>query len=149
MNELSKYRISLLRVVLIFAALCLLVSAFLPQHRAIAHGLILGSIVSCINVLHMAYKVRLIAEAAAAAAEGRPGRKRVGLGFGFRLATSILAMILPLEFPHYFNEIAVMASLVFAQFLLQILGTIFSIKEERMERRLKKEQAEKEKAEQG
>ncbi|WP_223066001.1 ATP synthase subunit I [Paenibacillus caui] len=140
-NELSKYRIVVVRVVLGLVAFCLLVSAALPTHRAIAHGLILGSIVSCINVLHMAYKVRQLLETAAAAGTGERRRKRYGLGFGFRLATSILAVVLPLEFPHYFSEIAVMASLVFAQFLLLILGIIYSLKEERMREKAKKEKA--------
>ncbi|ANS76148.1 ATP synthase I [Paenibacillus yonginensis] len=144
MNELTKYRVLVVRIVLIFAALCLLISVILPEHRAIAHGLILGSIVSCINVIHMAYKVRLIIEAAVLAAEGKGTKRRVGLGFGFRLATSILAIVIPLEFPHYFSELAVLASLVFAHFLLQILGIIFSIKEER----LRDELARKEKAKQ-
>lgn len=132
MNELAKYRIMVVRIVLVFVALCLLISALLPDHRAIAHGLILGSIVSCINIIHMAYKVRLIIEAAVSAAEGKGIKKRAGLGFGFRLATSIIAIVIPLEFPHYFSELAVLASLVFAHFLLQILGIIFSVKEERM-----------------
>lgn len=144
MNELSKYRIMLIRVVLFFVALCLVFSVVLPAHRAIAHGLILGSIVSCLNVLHMAYKVGKITEAAVAVAEGTKLTKRVGIGFGFRLATSIVAVIIPLEFPHYFSEIAVMASLVFAHFMLQILGIIFSIKEEKA----RNKQAQKEKAKQ-
>ncbi|AWB46279.1 hypothetical protein DCC85_20330 [Paenibacillus sp. CAA11] len=126
MNELSKYRIVVVRVVLFFAAFCLVISAALPTHRPIAHGLILGSFVSCLNVLHMAYKVRKITNAAAG--KGKAGR---GIGFGTRLATSICAILLPLEYPHYFNEVAVMASLVFAQFLLLILGIIYSLREER------------------
>ncbi len=61
------------------------------------------------------------------AGEGK--KKRVGIGFGVRVATSILAVVLAIEFPAYFHEIAVMASLVTGQFLLLIIGIIFALQE--------------------
>ncbi|MDO7906519.1 ATP synthase subunit I [Paenibacillus sp. JX-17] len=125
MSEMIKLQRVLLMVALIFMALCFLVSAFLPHHRAVAHGLVLGSAVSCLNVLHLAYKVRKIADAAAGQGDG----KRAGLGLGFRLATSILALIPALEWPAYFSEIAVAASLVSSNFFLVFIGAIIAMRE--------------------
>ena len=125
MNELSKYQLIVIRVVLFFAAFCLLISVFLPAYRLVANGLILGSAVSCFNVLYMARKIRRVADMAATVMQEK--RKRIGLGFGMRLLTSIVAIIIALKFPQYFNKVAVAASLVFAQFLLQIIGTVFSL----------------------
>lgn len=126
MNELTKYRVVVIRVALVFVALCLVISALLPAHRTIANGLILGTGVSCLNVLHLGYKVRKLTNAAAGS--GRPG---MGIGFGVRIATSILAVLLPMKYPQFLDEIAVLSSLVFAHFLLFILGIVYSIREER------------------
>ncbi|WP_138495795.1 ATP synthase subunit I [Paenibacillus pinistramenti] len=126
MNELSKYLVTLIRVVLFFVAFCLFLSAVLPAQRPVMNGLVLGSVVSCLNVLYMARRIRLVAESAATAGKGR---KRAGIGFGVRLLTSVAAIMIALKFPQYFNQVAVIASLVFAQFLLQILGMIFAVKE--------------------
>lgn len=141
MNELSRYRIVLLRVVLFFIALCLVAAALLPSHRAIAQGLILGSAVSCFNVLHMASRVGKITDAAEKVAGGTKLEKRVGIGFSLRLLTSVIAVMIPLKFPQYFNVIAVVGSLVFAHFLLQILGMMFSIKEEKQTAKEKAKQS--------
>ncbi|WDM21686.1 ATP synthase subunit I [Paenibacillus polymyxa] len=125
MNEMTRMQKMLWIVAFGIMALCFLVSAFMPQHRDIAHGIILGTGVSCLNVLHMAYKIRQVASAAA----GERKKRVFGIGFGVRLGTSILAVVLAIEFPAYFHEIAVMASLVTGQFLLLIIGIIFALQE--------------------
>ncbi|MET3207132.1 UNVERIFIED_CONTAM: ATP synthase protein I [Paenibacillus sp. PvR008] len=125
MNKMTQMQRMLWIVALFIMALCFLVSVFMPQHRDIAHGLVLGTGVSCLNVLYMAYKIRQVASAAAA--EGK--KRAMGIGFGVRIATSILAMGLALKFPAYFHEIAVAASLVTGQFLLLFIGIIFALQE--------------------
>jgi ATP synthase protein I len=128
MSEMARFQRVLWVVALFFMALCFLVAALMPHHRDVAHGLVLGTVVSCLNVLYMSYKVGKVASAAA----GEGGNKRmVGLGFGVRVATSILAMVLALEFPAYFHEIAVAASLVFGQLLLLVIGIIFALLEDK------------------
>ncbi|MNR48831.1 hypothetical protein D3C85_1681180 [compost metagenome] len=51
------------------------------------------------------------------------------MGFGVRAALSILAVMLALKAPGYFNVIAVAGSLVLAQFLILFIGFRFSRKE--------------------
>lgn len=125
MNEMTRMQKKLWIVALIIMALCFLVFAFMSQHRDIAHGIILGTGVSCLNVLYMAYKVRQVANAAV----GEKKKRVVGIGFGVRLGTSILAVVLAIKFPAYFHELAVMASLAIGQFLLLIIGIIFTLQE--------------------
>ncbi|MNU86012.1 ATP synthase I chain [compost metagenome] len=125
MNELTKYRRVLTMLTLYFLALCLLVAAFLPSYRSVALGLILGSSVSFINILYLGYKVKKVTEAVASNKAGN----RSGMGFGVRAALSILAVMLALKAPGYFNVIAVAGSLVLAQFLILFIGFRFSRKE--------------------
>ncbi|MFB5759916.1 ATP synthase subunit I [Paenibacillus medicaginis] len=127
MSEMARFQRVLWVVALFFMALCFLVAALMPHHRDVAHGLVLGTVVSCLNVLYMSYKVGKVASAAA----GESGKKVVGIGFGVRVATSILAMVLALEFPSYFHEIAVAASLVFGQLLLLVIGIILALLEDK------------------
>lgn len=56
MNEMTRMQKMLWIVALGIMALCFLVSAFMPQHRDIAHGIILGTGVSCLNVLYIPTK---------------------------------------------------------------------------------------------
>ncbi|KAA8998025.1 hypothetical protein F4V43_17385 [Paenibacillus spiritus] len=111
------------------AVICLLVAELMPHRRTVFHGVVLGATVSCLNVLYMGFKIKQIANAAAG------GGKRASLGFGVRIATSILAILLPLEYPHYFNEVAVCASLVAGQFTIFIVGFITVFNEDRTSRR--------------
>ncbi|MDP4096096.1 ATP synthase subunit I [Paenibacillus sp. P96] len=127
MSEMARFQRVLWIVAFFFMALCFLLAALMPHHRDVGHGLVLGTVVSCLNVLYMSYKVRKVASAAA----GEGGKRIMGLGFGVRVATSILAMVLALEFPSYFHEIAVAASLVFGQLLLLVIGIILALQEDK------------------
>ncbi|WP_025681508.1 ATP synthase subunit I [Paenibacillus massiliensis] len=126
MSETNRFQRALWVVALFFIALCFLVSALMPHHRDVGHGLVLGTIVSCLNVFHMSFKTRKVLDAAA----GESRKKVFGTGFIFRAATSILALVLALEFPWYFNEIAVAASLVSGHLALLVIAIIFSLRED-------------------
>lgn len=105
-------------------AVCLVIAELVPGHRAVFYGVILGSSVSCLNVLHTGYRVRRVTQ------NVTEGRKGSGFGFGVRIATSVLAVVLALKFPRYFDEIAVCASLVVGQFLLFIISFALVLKKE-------------------
>lgn len=121
MNEIPSYIYWLTRTTFVFLALCFLAVAFLPQSRPIAFGMIVGSAVSYINTKYLAKKVSMMTEAAAT---GRRGPK--GLGFAQRAAISIGAVVLAIEFPHLFEIHALAGSLVFAPFVLIVIGYFLS-----------------------
>ncbi|MDT3428053.1 ATP synthase protein I [Paenibacillus forsythiae] len=125
MNETSKMNKLMIMTIMGIIAVCFIIAEIMPHRRTVFHGVVLGAFVSCLNVLHMAYKVRKISIAAAGGS-----KKRVTLGFSFRIATSILAIVLALEFPHYFNDIAVCASLAAGQFVLFIVGFVMVLNED-------------------
>ena len=118
MNRLMLYSIVGIIVV------CLIIAEIMPHRRPVFHGIVIGATVSCLNIFYMARKVMQIAKNASGERKGR-----VSLGFGFRIATSILAVVLALENPDYFDEIAVCASLVTGYFILPIIGFIMVLNE--------------------
>ncbi|OKP78136.1 hypothetical protein A3844_15185 [Paenibacillus helianthi] len=105
---------------------CLVIAEIMPHRRTVFHGVVLGASVSCFNIFYMARKIMNIAKSASGERKGR-----ATLGFGFRIATSILAIVLAIEYPHYFNEIAVCASLVTGYFILPIIGFIMVLNEDK------------------
>ncbi|MBP2001822.1 ATP synthase protein I [Paenibacillus shirakamiensis] len=122
MSELPKYRKVLTMLTLYFVALCLLLAALMPSYRSVPQGLILGSVVSWINAYYLGYKVMKVTDAAASGQSAR----RMGMGFGVRAALSILAVMMTVKLPMYFNVFAVVGSLVLAQFLILFIGIRFS-----------------------
>ncbi|MNC13310.1 ATP synthase I chain [compost metagenome] len=125
MNDTSKLNKLMFMTIMVIIAVCFIIAEIMPHRRTVFHGVVLGASVSCLNVLYMAYKVRKITNAAAGGS-----KKGATLGFGVRVATSILAIVLALEYPHYFNELAVCASLVAGQFMLFIVGFIMVLNED-------------------
>ncbi|OKP98486.1 ATP synthase subunit I [Paenibacillus sp. P46E] len=125
MDDSRKLNKLLTYTVLGIIVVCLIIAELMPHRRTVFHGIVLGASVSCLNVLYMAYKIKNIANAAAGNRKGR-----ATLGFGVRVASSILAIVLALEYPHYFNEIAVCASLAAGQFTLFIIGFILVLNDD-------------------
>lgn len=125
MNEVNKLNKLLIWTIIGTIVACFIIAELMPHRRTVFHGIVLGASVSCINVIYMAYKVRNIAKAAAGEI-----KKRASLGFGVRIATSILAIVLALEYPQYFHELAVCASLVAGQFMLYIIAFIMVLNED-------------------
>lgn len=124
MNDISKLNKIMFVTIMAIIAVCFIIAELMPHRRTIFHGTVLGASVSCINVLYMGYKINNIGKSAAGQRKGR-----ATLGFGVRVATSILAIVLALEYPHYFSEIAVCASLVVGQLMTPIIGFIMVMNE--------------------
>ncbi|MFD1776742.1 ATP synthase subunit I [Paenibacillus rhizophilus] len=122
MSDTFKLNRLLLATMMGMIAVCLVIAELLPHHRTVFYGVMLGSAVSCLNVLHTGYRVSRVTR------NLTEGRKGAGFGFGVRIATSILAIMLALKFPHLFNEIAVCASLVIGQFLVLIISAVLMLK---------------------
>ncbi|WP_025688630.1 ATP synthase subunit I [Paenibacillus zanthoxyli] len=126
MNDAARMNKLMLMSIAGIIVVCAIIAELMPHRRTVLHGIVLGASVSCLNVFYMAYKVKGIAKSASG-----ESKARATLGFGWRIATSILAVVLALEFPHYFNEIAVCASLATGYFVLPIVGFILLQIEER------------------
>ncbi|AHV99391.1 ATP synthase subunit I [Paenibacillus sabinae] len=124
MNDTLRLNRLLFAVIMAIIAVCLVIAELMPLHRAVYYGVILGAAVSCLNVMHAGYRVLRVTR------NVTEGRKGSGFGFGVRIASSILAIMLALKFPDTFNEIAVCASLVIGQFLLFIISFVLVLKNE-------------------
>lgn len=126
MNDESKINRLMFLTIMGIVAACLIIAELMPHRRTIFHGVVLGAIVSCINIFYMAHKIKGIAKSASG-----ESKKRASLGFGVRICFSILAVVLALEYPHYFSEIAVLASLMTGYFVLPIVGFVLLMLENR------------------
>ncbi|NGM82267.1 ATP synthase subunit I [Paenibacillus sp. 7124] len=126
MNDESRINRLMFLTIMGIVAACLIIAELMPHRRTVFHGVVLGAIVSCINVFYMAHKVKGIGKSVTG-----ESKKRASLGFGVRSCISILAIVLALEFPHYFNEIAVLASLMTGYFVLPIVGFFLLMSENR------------------
>ncbi|OPA75721.1 hypothetical protein BVG16_20545 [Paenibacillus selenitireducens] len=124
MDELSVRLKALQRVTFIFIAVCLLGWAFVPSMREIAAGIILGTVVSLLNSYFLANKVRNVTKVVL-----QDGRKRVNLGLLTRVAMAILAVMIAIKSDGV-NVYATVAGLLFAQFIIVVIGFVQVRKEQ-------------------
>lgn len=112
------------RVVRIIRYLVILLFVFLiggmTPYSDIFLGLALGTSVSMINLIVTAKKVNQIGEVASNSSNNNT--KPLFSGMITRFALSILAVLIALEYPQYFNIISVILGLVIAQFIAIVDG---------------------------
>lgn len=96
-----------------FLVLCFLGWIF-TKYDSVFLGLILGTSISMINLRLLVKKVDKFGEAAS------KGEKIKSLGFMYRILTSIIAVIIAMEFPHDFHLISVIIGLMTSYMVIMI-----------------------------
>ncbi|GIP40935.1 hypothetical protein J31TS4_42150 [Paenibacillus sp. J31TS4] len=120
MNELSAYVRRIGRVVLLIVAAELMVYALWPEAKALAAGLLLGTIVSFLNALLLRLRIERLSELMAGM---QPGKKRPSLAFVSRICMSLLAVMTAVKFPQ-FDLVGTIIGLFIVQFVA-LLGLAF------------------------
>lgn len=111
-QRISKYTAFLL---IIFA-----VGTLTPLSK-IFLGLVIGTIVSLINTILTAWKINIIGGVAASSPSQS---KRASVGMLSRMALSVLAMLIAMEYPDYFNIYSTLVGLFLTQIIAVVDGII-------------------------
>mgnify|MGYP001187777887 FL=1 len=107
------------RITFFFLSFCFFAWALFPPYRAYIAGLILGTAVSLINSLYLAWKIRQLTNAVL-----ERSKRKINLGFVTRAAMALLAALLAWKSEHVALS-TTMAGLLFvplATFLLAVAG---------------------------
>lgn len=124
MNSLENYQKKIIRITKYTLVLELLFTiGLITPYSTIFLGLMLGTAVSLINSLYAAWKINRIGELAAKTKENNK-IKYSSTGMLSRMALSVLAVLLVLEYPQYFNLYSTLIGL----FITQIISVVDSIR---------------------
>jgi ATP synthase protein I len=118
MNDLSGFLKTISRLSLYLFSAGLLLWAALPQYRPIIGGLLLGMIVSLINLIYLGLKVRQLGDLVV-----QKAKKRFNLGFLTRAAMAVLAVMVAYR-SERFDLFATVIGLFYAQVTAFIVGLI-------------------------
>jgi len=113
MPEFSAMYIRQRKYLFFFLAVCILGWGFTP-YQTIFLGLAFGTTISIINLRLLVKKVDKFGEMAS------QGGKLRSLGLGYRMLTSIIAVIIAMEFTEYFHVISVVIGLMTAYIVIMI-----------------------------
>lgn len=120
MNELSAYVRRIGRVVLLILAAEMLVYALWPEAKALAAGLLLGTVVSFLNAFLLQMRILRLPDLVAGA---KPGKKMPSLAFVSRICMSLLAVMTAVKFPQ-FDLVGTLIGLFLVQFVA-LVGIAF------------------------
>ncbi|EFM09093.1 ATP synthase I [Paenibacillus curdlanolyticus YK9] len=115
-DNLSAYLKTVTRLTFFFLSVCCVCWAVFPAQQAWWGGLVIGTIASLVNALHLGWKVIRIGENAAAG-----GNRRSTLGYVTRACIGVLAAVIATRTFDFRIE-AVAAGLIVAQLATLLLG---------------------------
>lgn len=99
---------------------------FLPQWKSVTLGIALGLIASSMNAFLLHRRVGLIANYVEKS--GKPSRPK-GLGFGNRIATVLLLVMIAYRYPDIINIPAALAGSLVMPFLILAAAIVHTVKE--------------------
>lgn len=114
MDDINGLLRNVVRITSFFLSLCIILWLLVPDWRSVMAGLAVGAVVSLVNAMHLAHKVKRVADYAL-------GGRRTGIGFWTRAAIAVLAVALVLRTPEI-SLYAMVAGLFFAQMATLLLG---------------------------
>lgn len=118
MNDLSVYLKTIYRISLSLFSVCLLVWAVIPEYRSLVAGLMLGMLVSLLNIWYLSMKIRQLS---ALAREGT--RRRFNLGFLTRASMAVLAVMFAVKLEQI-DLAATIVGLFYAPSAILVLGIL-------------------------
>ncbi len=123
MNDLVDYKIRVTRIVryTFILLIIFLIGVFTPYYKVFA-GLLIGGAVSLLNTYYAAYKINRMGKLASQLGEDSKGRY-MSTGMGTRVATSVLIVLVAIQFPEYFN----LYTTIFGLFIAQLVSVVDSI----------------------
>ena len=107
-----------IRFTLIWVAVIMMIGVLVTDFRTITVGLIVGSVVSVMNALLLQRRINLLGQIV----ESQTPR-RMGLGFGSRIATVLIAVMFAYRYPEILNLPAVLVG----SFIVQITSFFVAI----------------------
>lgn len=124
MNTVNGYKQRVIRISKYTAILLIifLVGVFTPLSN-IFLGLLVGTTVSLINTVFTAWKINIIGGIAATASSH--DNRRASAGMLTRIALSVLAIMVAMEYPDYFNIYSTLIGLFIVQVITVVDGIIY------------------------
>lgn len=122
MDDFAAHLKTVQRITFFFLSFCFLAWAIVPAHRPYIAGLILGTAVSLINSLYLAWKIQQLTKAVI-----EQSKRRINMGFITRAAMALLAVLLAYKY----EQIAISTTLIglfFTQLVTLLLGITSSWK---------------------
>lgn len=120
MDDFTAHLKAVQKFTLFFLSFCFIAWAILPEYRAYAMGLIVGTCVSYINAQYLAMKLRQLTHAVV-----EKTNRKVNLGFITRAATALLAVVIVVKYEEHIALSTTLAGLFIVQLATLLLG-IFS-----------------------
>lgn len=105
-------------------AACLLAWAMIPESKAVAAGLGLGTLASLLNALLLQRRILLIDHVMES---GKT--RRVGLGFGARTAVVLCVALIAYRYSEYFSMPAALAGCFYVQVMAWFLALIGNLQD--------------------
>ncbi len=123
MNDLINYKIKVARIVkyTFILLFIFLLGIFTPYYKFFA-GLLLGGAISLLNTYYTSRKIDRLGEIVSQSDEGSQ-RRHLSTGMSTRIATSVLIVLVAIQFPEYFN----LYTTIFGLFIAQLLSVVDSI----------------------
>ena len=124
-SSIDNYKQRILRITrytLVIISLFLI--GILTPYASVFLGLALGTAVSLLNVIYMAWKVNEIGKLAVNALNNTSRRKPMFSGMATRFATSILAIMLVYQYPDHIQLFSTIIGLFIAQIVMVVDGII-------------------------
>lgn len=118
-----RYKIKVTRIIryTFIILFIFLLGVFTPYYQFFA-GLLIGGAVSLLNTYYTARKINRMGEIASQLGEDFQGRY-MSTGMSTRVATSVLIVLLAMQFPEYFN----LYTTIFGLFIAQLISVVDSI----------------------